>query len=137
MFKRFMPIVISIVLLVTASVIVVHAENMSEGIAPRYSYANIVRTNLTVSGGQAKCQSTIVGYETVTKINVSMTLEKKTLLWWTAQESWTQTYNNVDDANFIKYCNVNGGTYRVKSVYTVYSGSDSETITDYSNEVKV
>ena len=34
-----------------------------------------------------------------------------------------------------KYFNVSGGTYRVKAVYTAYSDTKSETISDYSSEV--
>ena len=31
---------------------------------------------------------------------------------------------------------VSDGTYKVKAEYVAYSGSKSETVTDYSNEVK-
>ena len=49
-------------------------------VQPRYQYANTVATTLTSSSGKAVCGATLAGFSSVTKVKITMTLQKKTLL---------------------------------------------------------
>ena len=106
-------------------------------VQPRLSYTNFTFTGLDITTtGLACCTANVEGYDGITtKIHIKMTLQKYTLLWWSDQATWEGTFNDVVGtlcAN--KY--VSSGTYRVKAVYTVYSGSASETINTTSLEKK-
>ena len=72
-------------------------------------------------------------------VKVEQSLEKFAFLWFWNTEGgpWTRTVNS-GVAQFDNYKVVSSGTYRVKSVFTVTTkDGKSETITMYSNEVKV
>lgn len=104
-------------------------------VQPRYQYANTVATTLGTSGGKALCAANLTGLSSVTKVKTTMTLQKKTLFWWNEVETWTKTVDGRV-SNFEKTVSVESGTYRVKAVYVVYSGSASEEITAYSPDKK-
>lgn len=111
-------------------------EQTESDVMPCYEYTDNTYTSLNISSsGIATCSTSITGYEVATKIVIKMTLQKKTLLWWSAQETWTKTINDYV-GSFINTASVNSGTYRVKVEFTVYSGSNSEEITSYSQEMK-
>lgn len=62
---------------------------------PCYIYTSDVNVNLTNSSGNAKCTTTVNGYAgTATKIKITMTLQKKTLFWWSKDTSWTTTVSD-------------------------------------------
>ncbi len=120
-----------------AGINVAAISNEYTTIQPLYDYTASHVTNLTISGGTASCKASLTGYSgTTSKIEITMTLQKKTLLWWSNVESWTGTYNTYY-GSLTKSKAVDSGTYRVKAVYKVYSGSKSETITGYSAEKKI
>jgi len=136
--KRIVSLVIAVIMLLSCAA-VSQAAVVDGGatVQPMYNYTSTTTTNLNISSGVASCRSYIMGYNgTTTKIEITMTLQKKTLLWWSTVETWTTTVNSYY-GSFNKSISVGGGTYRVKAVYKVYSGSNSETITDYSSESKV
>lgn len=106
-------------------------------IVPCYNYIKSHTQTLTISGSKATCKATLVGYNgTTTKIVFKITLQKKTLLWWNDVDSYTITYHGYTGSPSRSFT-VGSGTYRAKVVYTVYSGSASETITDYSSQKTV
>lgn len=108
-----------------------------EEIRPFYNYTNDYLVSLNISNGNASCFSELWGINgRTTKIEITMTLQKKTLLWWSKVESWTTTVNGYYAA-LSKTKSVDSGTYRVKAEFKVYSGSDSETIKEYSTEKSV
>ena len=88
---------------------------------------------LVISNNKAHCTSRLIGYQSTTKIVITMTLQKKTLFWWSKVETWTGTYNDFV-AELYKTKSIENGTYRIKTKFVVYSGSDSETITVKSPE---
>lgn len=104
-------------------------------VQPCYEYANTVATSLTSSDGKAACSANLTGLSSVTKIKITMTLQKKTLFWWSEVTTWTTTVEGRV-ASLYKTKTVESDTYRVKAVYVVYSGSASEEITAYSPEKK-
>lgn len=104
------------------------------GIMPLYDYASLCSATLNISNGIAKCNTNVAGYTGITtKIEITMTLQHKTLFWWSKVEEWTTTVN-ASMGQLDKSTAVKSDTYRVKSEITVYSGSKSEKITAYSAE---
>lgn len=136
MLKRIAAIILSTIILCSTGLIV-NAEGVAHpttiannisGIQPYYEYANIVTATLSKSNGKAVCNANVIGYNgTTTKIKITMTLQKKTLLWWSTVDEWTTTVNSYQ-AVFSKTRAVNSGKHRVKVCAIVYSGSNSETI---------
>lgn len=105
-------------------------------ITPYWSYTSTCSSTLSISGRTATCTSKATGYlGTTTKIVISQTLQKEVSSnKWSEIESWSETVNSfVGSATNYSY-NLSNGTYRLKSVFTVYSGSKHETITKYSSE---
>lgn len=100
---------------------------------PCFEYTSSTVTGLSFSNDVASCVTRVNGYSDVTKIVIKMTLQKKTLLWWSKVESWSGTFNDCI-GSLAKTASVGSGTYRVKAEITVYSGSDYEEITAYSQE---
>lgn len=113
----------------------IEIEQGSE-IMPLYDYTSTYSTSLSISGGSATAKASIIGKSSVTKITIELTLQKKNLLWWKEVESHIMTYYNTAAGPSLTKA-VGSGTYRTKAVYTVYSGSNSETITDYSSQKTV
>lgn len=111
-------------------------EQTESDVMPCFEYTNTIVTTLSISSGTATCSTKINGYNgTTTKIVVKMTLQKKNLLWWSEVESWSTAINNWY-GSVTRTASVSSGTYRVKTELTVYSGSNSEEITNYSQEKK-
>lgn len=106
-------------------------------INPRYSYTRSAYSTLSFNGNTAHCFSSCSGMTIATGISGTQYLEKKV----------------GDDWEVVKYCNwfkmdvgnslnientktiTESGTYRVRTEFTVYSGSDNEPVTAISNEV--
>ncbi len=63
-------------------------------VQPCYEYASKVNATLSKSSGKAKCTGNVFGYSSTTKIKITMTLQKKTLLWWSEVEEWTTTVSS-------------------------------------------
>ena len=113
------------------------AATTENQVQPRWSYTDMTFVNILIdSDGTATCLADIEGYDGITtKIYIKMTLQKYTFLWWSKVETWETTI--YDSVGFLsRQTQVGSGTYRVKAEYTVYSGSNSEQITSYSQEYK-
>lgn len=140
MWKKAIAVLVSVVLLCT-SFLCVSAQTVSSGdseIAPLLQYTKSFKTALSISGGQASATANLKGYNgNTTKIVITMTLQKKGLLglWWSDEASWTETFYSYN-ASMNRKHSVSDGTYKVKAEYVAYSGSKSETVTDYSEEIK-
>ncbi len=144
MVKKIISLMLSIVLIFCVSIAVSAEspvvtpgtlEQTESDVMPCYEYTNIAATSLSIStNGKATCSTSLNGYNgTTTKIVIKMTLQKDSWLWWSTEETWTTTVNNWY-ADLTKTATVDSGTYRVKAEFTVYSGSNSEEITIYSQE---
>lgn len=132
MTKRIASLILAFVLVFVGS-IAVNAEVTDNAVQPRYSYTSSTVNALTISNGVATCSAQLTGYSNVTKIRITMTLQKKGLLWWNEVDTWTATYYQTY-AVMSKTADVNSGKYRVKVEFTVTAGSNSEDITTYSPE---
>lgn len=135
MFKKMLSFVLTAVLTIVLLGSVVSAAEIS----PYYSYTSRCSSTLIISGTTATCNSAATGYDgETTKIVVEQTLEKKTLIFfWSTVDSWNTTViGSIADITKTK-SGLSDGTYRLKTVFTVYAGSNYETITVYSSERKV
>ncbi len=131
MFKKILALVMCVVMLCGTGLIA-SAETPENQIQPRYSYTNMVSCSLNNASGKAQCVGSVGGYSGITtKIVMKMTLQKKTLFWWSKVQEWSSTTNSYTAA-MSKTVAVESGTYRVKLVATVYSGSNSEEVDIYS-----
>lgn len=106
-------------------------------IAPCYLYTSSISSTLGIKNKTAECSSRVNGYpSSVTKIVVTQTLQVKSGNVWNPKATWSKTFNTW-------YCNFDNdkgslpsGTYRLKTVALVYSGSTYEVVSSYSKEVK-
>ena len=139
--KNIFALILSVILLFYGSIFS-HAQTPTVelsvyDVAPCFEYTNTTATTLNISSsGKATCVASLNGYNGVTtKIVIKMTLQKDSWLWWSTEETWTTTINNCF-GSLSKTKTVDSGTYRLKVEYTVYSGSNSEEITTYSQEAE-
>ena len=127
MFKKILAFVMCLVLMCCTGLIA-NAETTENQVQPRYSYTRSISATLANSGGKALCVADVNGYNgTTTKIVVTMTLQEKTLFWWSDVQEWTLT-SNTYYASISKTVAVDSGKHRVKVEATVYSGSKSEEV---------
>lgn len=104
--------------------------------SPAYSYTRECSSDLSISGTTATCKSSATGYyNTTTEISVQQYLQKKNSSnKWEDVCSWHDTIYNYSGSVTNKESSLSSGTYRLKTVFTVYAGTASETIYAYSNE---
>ena len=136
--KKMVCIVIVLVLMLPTLTISISAESTDNN-HNRYQYTHSCNSSLTISGNTASCSSDVRGYSGITtKIEITQCFEQ--LLpsgWWYRLKSWNKTfygwYAYYDNSTTV----TESGTYHVRTVAKVYSGSNYETIAIYSNNVTV
>lgn len=135
--KKIFSVIMSFIILLSCSLTCFALATKEAEIQPYYTNVETIRTSLSISGGNASCIAKLTGVSgKTTKVTITMTLEKKVLFWWSEQETWTQTFNSYNGTLSKNYSGANSGTYRITAEYIAYSGTNSETITDTSSEVK-
>lgn len=140
--KKIVSILTALVIGVCMSMSVFAAEETQredEDITLYLSYTNNCESTLTVSGKTAKCYSYLMGYRgTTTKITFNQSLQKKNSSGsWYSVTGWGTTISDFVGSTTNSYPYLTSGTYRLKTVFTVYAGSKSETVTAYSNSKTV
>lgn len=128
MFKKILALIMCVVLM-CGMTMAVSAESAESQVQPRYTYTSTITATLRNSNGKALCLGDVEGYsDTTTKIVLTVTLQKRTLLlFWTTEKEWTTTVNDFY-ATISKTVAVDSGTYRVKVEAKVYSGSNYENV---------
>ena len=136
--KRIVCLLMSLLLLCPLNLVASAASVAGETtVQPRFSYTANASISLAITtSGTAYCATDVQGNNLATKVYIKMTLQKYTVLWWSKVESWEGTFNNVY-GTLSETAQVGSGRYRVKAEITVYSGSNSEEITEFSQEKKV
>lgn len=126
----------SVVLLLTIPAWAGAMVSAESTVMPRYSYTGYTYTALTItSGGTAYCTADVEGYDNITtKIHINMKLQQYLAMQWTTIGEWEGTFNDIYGILDKTKTLTSSGRYRVKAVFTVYSGSAYETITSYSQE---
>lgn len=142
--KRLKAVILSLMLTLMACVVPIQAnaadlDNIVVGeIAPAYIDVNVATSILSISGTTATCKSQ-VKCTNATSITVSQCLYKvsgDTLIpvpdaqWSTVKKSTSVTFTNTKSG-------LGSGTYRLETVFTVYVGRVSESVTVYSNDVTI
>ena len=102
----------------------------------RLSYTNATQTLIGISGSKATCIGSLTGYQGITtKVEITLTLQRKL----SSSSTWSDYYNHpkqtFNDYRGTATCTkdiVRGYQYRTKAVYTAWSGTKSETFTEYS-----
>lgn len=126
--------VIMAMLMCLVCCISVFAETRAVGSGKRSSV-------LSVSSSTATCTSTYTDVDSSTsKIVITQSLQKQGLFWtWsTYAGEWTKTTNGSSASLSNKVYNLESGTYRVKTVFTITgTNGETETITLYSAEKNV
>lgn len=106
-------------------------------VSPYYLYTGSVESNLTIVGSTAYCESVIKGDRTVTQIYATQYLEKKNGNKWETIASWNDSVSGNSLTMNNSKGNLDSGTYHVRTVATVYSGSKSEPVVKTSKEVTI
>lgn len=122
-------------IVVVISVVCMCSTVSAQDILTRTSYTASCSSVLSVSGTTGTCTSSATGYygET-TKIVMVQYLQKKSASGsWSSVCSWSETYNSYRGYMAKTKYNLSSGTYRLKTVFTVYAGSNSEVLTKYSS----
>lgn len=135
MTKKFFVAVLSLILSLFCLNIVVSAND----IMPADLYTSSCSSTLKISGTTATCTSNATGYvgET-TKIVMDQTLQKKTSSGLCSKvSSWSETDKGYKGSATNTISDLSKGTYRLKTVFTIYSGTNYETIEKISSEVTV
>ena len=94
--------------------------------------------HLTISANKANCQSAYSDTAKAKSIKIEQSLEKHSFLWvWEkVGGAWTKSASNTSSLSLSNTkTGLSGGTYRVKTVFTVTtSDGRTETVTVYSSE---
>ncbi len=132
MFKK----IFSIILTGIISIMVLGNVVSASEIAPMALYTYSSSSTLTISEATATCTSKATGYSgETTKIVISQVLQKKTSSGtWSSVSSWSETDTGYIGSATNKKSSLSNGTYRLKTVFTVYAGTNFEEITKYSTE---
>lgn len=139
--RKFLAVILSFSMLFCFCVTASAETNDDYGVAPCYNYASSVGSYLVITDGNTGvCESTARCIEGVTKITMVQTIEKHWALGIFVRidnGSWTTTsYSNEATVTNRKY-NLESGTYRMVTDFTIYYGDQTETITIYSTEKTV
>ena len=140
--KRILAAIMAMGLVATGLTTAVSAADLSSGnidiVEPAYAIANNPVSRVTISGTTATCYSSTRG--NATTISITQTLQvKKTTVWSNVKDAtWTKTVNaNIITMRNFKY-DLDSGTYRLKSEYTLTAkDGTTETITVYSLETSL
>ena len=108
-------------------------------IEPIYTYVSLATSTLNIVSDTAYCKASVVGSSSVKSTSGTMYLEKKGIFSWKTvnTESWTDSssYNTLHMENSLS--GLSSGKYRVRTVFTVYSGNSSETVEAISIEESI
>lgn len=132
--KSIFAVLLALLVLFLAGISVC-AYGVENTASPYYLYTTTVESNLTIAGGTAYCKSSIKGDRTVTKIYATQYLEKKNGSKWDIIDYWSDSVNGNSLRMSNSKDNLDSGTYQLRTVATVYSGSQSEPVEKTSKEV--
>lgn len=135
--KRILKYVFTLCALLSLSVNVFAFTEGQIPIQPRWTYVNIVSTQLSISSsGTATATAKLTGYSgTTTKIETYMYLQQYINGNWQTIQSCSQTDKSYMSTLQGSYSVSKGYKYRVMAEYYSYSGNPYEKIVDYSAEV--
>lgn len=117
----------------------VYAANNDDIVAPAYSYTKSCTSDLSISGSTAICESQAIGYYgTTTKINILQILQKKSSSGrWNPVDNWQETDLGYNGYALNTESGLTSGTYRLHTIFTVYTDDDHECFSKFSSEITI
>jgi hypothetical protein len=138
--KAFTALLTTSIFLFAFFIPVQKAEAAYIPISPYYLYAVTVKSTLVMQNGTAHCLSELVGGTSVTSIIGYQYLEKydSTYGWYTVSGgSFSQTVYDTDLVMTNTKSSLPSGTYRLRTAFQVYAGSNHENIQKISDTVTI
>ena len=109
---------------------------IGDEIGEEYQYTSDLSSILSINNRVASCKSKVYGFSGIaTKVEITHTLQKQVYGYWSDVETWSGTYYTWYGILTSSRSNLSAGMFRLKTVAKVYSGSNYETITVYSDQV--
>lgn len=139
MLKRIISILLSLTVIFSFGLTANAARGNNE-ISPNYLYTLSGSSSLDISNSTATCKSQLTGVSSkTTKVVGCQYLEKKNGKNWETVSggTWSDSANGFMLTLSNTKKSLDSGTYRVRAVFTVYSGTKYETVEKTSNEVTV
>lgn len=109
----------------------VTAEAVEE-VQPYSLFTDSVSTSIYIENKTAKMTGAVIGDNVVTKIEVRLVLQKHNGSGWVKVKAVEKTTNDTMILVTGSASAVKSYRYRAKGIYTIYSGSKSESTTCYS-----
>lgn len=131
--RKFVVIALLCALLCNLTIVPSIAETQ---INPRLTYISQAEADLGINGSVATVDCWVLGnVDNATKAKVIAELQLKSGSSWIAYGTWTDTQNDYEAAVYKTKSVKAGQTYRVKATFTVWEGSQSESIVVFTDEV--
>lgn len=135
--KKVATILLICSLFLLAPTISMADDNLNYEVMPCLTYIADTKTTLSISGDTATVDCWVKGYyydATKTKVVAELQVKNSSTN-WIPVAIWTDTQNAFKASVYeTKTINPNN-IYRVKATYTVWEGSQSETITAFTDEM--
>lgn len=138
--KIFLALILAFTTLCSAGITTsAYNNNYVNEISPYYLYTYQAKSTLEISGKSATCKSSLTGMTSVTKISATQYLEKKNGTKWETISggTWSDSVNSSSLTMSNSKSNLSSGTYRLRTVFTVYCGNNYETVEKVSSEATV
>lgn len=141
MLKRVFAVVCLMACLVNVQMPVAMAAELENGsmeeVMPRMTYIVRAECDLTIDDGYANIYASVSGRESdVTKCEIEIELQEKSLLRWETIHTWDKTVNGTSAESDVMKRITSGNSYRAVVTVTVWSGSASESQTMTSDVVR-
>lgn len=134
MFKKIISLLCSLILICSFAINERATAAVVQPVAPAYSYTYECSSELYVSGTTLTCSSELIGYNNITdRIVIYQYLQRKNASnEWVTIYSWYNVINDfIGSITNYRY-SMASDSYRLKTTFEVYSGTNYETITKYS-----
>ena len=134
--KRQVKLLSAMVLLVMLTLVAMPSAAMAEdGIAPQLTYIVSAEATMNITGTTATVDAWVKGNVVdATKAKMIAELQVKNGDSWVPVGLWTDTQDGFKAQVYETKSGVKGHTYRVKATATVWEGSQSETVTFFTDE---
>lgn len=134
--KRQVKLLSAMVLLVMLALLAVPGAAMAEdGIAPYLTYIEDAEVTMNITETTATVDAWVKGdWIYATKAKIIAELQVKNGSNWIPVAIWTDTQDGFKAHVYETKSVVKGHTYRVKATGTIWEGSQSETVTFYTDE---
>lgn len=134
--KRQVKMLPAMFVLVMLALLAVPAAAVAEdGIAPHFTYIVDSEATMNITGTTATVDAWVKGnVNYATKAKIIAELQVKNGNDWIPVGIWTDTQNDYTADVYETKSVVKGHTYRVKATGTIWEGSQSETVTFYTDE---